>query len=131
MRRRRRVRPAVRGAVGRRRGADAARQLRLEPQIRMAERSFRRVVAAQPRMTGPVILTLTREFDAPAEGVFDAWLNPADARRFLFATPEGDMQTVEIDARVGGRALIVEGRAAGGAHHRMQFEAIARPTRRG
>jgi uncharacterized protein YndB with AHSA1/START domain len=77
----------------------------------------------------PVILTVTRDFAAPAERVFDAWLDPADARRFLFATPDGEMQTVKIDARVGGRALIVERREGKDVHHHMQFEAIDRPTR--
>ena len=80
-------------------------------------------------MSGPVILTVTRDFDAPAERVFDAWLNPADAARFLFATPDGEMLTCEIDPRVGGRALIVERRPSGDAHHRMQFEVIERPSR--
>jgi uncharacterized protein YndB with AHSA1/START domain len=80
-------------------------------------------------MSGPVILTVTRDFDAPAERVFDAWLDPADARRFLFATPTGEMQTVEIDARVGGRALIVERREGKDVHHRMLFDVIDRPAR--
>ena len=80
-------------------------------------------------MTGPVTLAVTRSFAAPPERVFDAWLNPEDARHFLFATPEGEMQTVEIDPRVGGRALIVERRASGDVHHRMQFEVIERPRR--
>lgn len=80
-------------------------------------------------MADPVILTVTRDFAAPAERVFDAWLNPAEARRFLFATPDGEMLTCEIDPRVGGRALIVERRASGEARHRMQFEVINRPSR--
>lgn len=80
-------------------------------------------------MTAPVILTITRDFAAPAERVFDAWLNPALARRFLFATPDGEMVKCEIDARVGGRALIVERRPSGDAHHRLQFEVIERPHR--
>jgi uncharacterized protein YndB with AHSA1/START domain len=80
-------------------------------------------------MADPVILTITRDFGASPERVFDAWLDPAQARRFLFATPEGEMQTVEIDARVGGRALIVERRASGDAHHRLLFEVIERPHR--
>jgi uncharacterized protein YndB with AHSA1/START domain len=77
----------------------------------------------------PITLTVTRDFAAPRERVFDAWLNPTDARRFLFATADGEMQTVEIDARVGGRALVVERRDGIDVHHRMQFEVIDRPRR--
>ena len=80
-------------------------------------------------MTAPVILTVKRDFAASPERVFDAWLDPKDAARFLFATPDGEMLTCEIDARVGGRALIVERRPSGDAHHRMQFQEIDRPTR--
>jgi uncharacterized protein YndB with AHSA1/START domain len=80
-------------------------------------------------MTRPVILTVTRNFAASPERVFDAWLDPATARRFLFATPDGEMLRCEIDARVGGRALIVERRATGDAVHRLQFEEIDRPHR--
>ncbi|MDB5710810.1 MAG: hypothetical protein JWL96_2880 [Sphingomonas bacterium] len=80
-------------------------------------------------MTAPVILTVTRDIAAPPEAVFDAWLDPAIARRFLFATPDGEMLTCEIDARVGGRALIVERRASGDAHHHLLFDEIDRPRR--
>lgn len=80
-------------------------------------------------MTEPVVLTVRRDFAAPPERVFDAWLDPDQAGRFLFATPDGEMQTVEIDARVGGRARIVERRPGGDASHRLQFEVIDRPTR--
>jgi uncharacterized protein YndB with AHSA1/START domain len=80
-------------------------------------------------MTGPIILTVARDFDVGPEALFDAWLDPAIAGKFLFATPDGAMRTVEIDARVGGRALIVERRAAGDAHHHLLFEAIDRPHR--
>lgn len=80
-------------------------------------------------MTGPVILTVVRDFDASPEAVFDAWLDPARAAAFLFRTPDGAMLKVEIDARVGGRALIVERRASGDAHHHLLFEEIDRPRR--
>jgi uncharacterized protein YndB with AHSA1/START domain len=80
-------------------------------------------------MSAPIILTVTRDFDARPEPVFDAWLDPAKAGKFLFATPNGEMVKVEIDARVGGRALIVERRTAGDAHHRLKFEVIDRPNR--
>jgi len=74
-------------------------------------------------------LTLTRHLAASPERVFDAWLDPAQARRFLFATPEGEMTTVEIDPRVGGEALIVERRGEVEALHRLRYEAIERPRR--
>ena len=80
-------------------------------------------------MSEPVVLTVRRAFAAPPERVFDAWLDPAQARRFLFATPDGEMKTVEIDARVGGEALIIERRRAGEARHRLRFEVIERPRR--
>jgi uncharacterized protein YndB with AHSA1/START domain len=80
-------------------------------------------------MTTPLILTVTRDIAAPPETVFDAWLDPAIAGRFLFATPDGEMLTCEIDARVGGRALIVERRAHGDAHHHLLFDEIDRSHR--
>ncbi|MGN6280078.1 MAG: SRPBCC family protein [Sphingomonas sp.] len=72
-------------------------------------------------------VTLARTFAATPERVFYAWLDPAQVRRFLFATPDGAMQTVEIDARVGGDALIVERRGDKEALHRLRYEAIDRP----
>ncbi len=79
-------------------------------------------------MSAPV-LRITRAFAAPAERVFDAWLDPADAARFLFATPDGEMVTCEIDGRVGGEGLIVERRGTEAVPHRLRFEVIERPHR--
>ena len=80
-------------------------------------------------MSTPVILTVSRDFDASPEAVFDAWLDPEKAGKFLFATPDGEMLKVEIDPRVGGRTLVVERRASGDAHHHLQYEVIERPNR--
>ena len=80
-------------------------------------------------MTAPVILTITPRFRCDAGGAVRRLLDPAKAGKFLFSTPEGTMQRVEIDARVGGRALIVERRASGDAHHHLLYEVIDRPHR--
>jgi uncharacterized protein YndB with AHSA1/START domain/uncharacterized glyoxalase superfamily protein PhnB len=113
----------------RRRRADARRQLRVQPNVRLGERSLRRLLAGESPMTDPIILTVSRDIAASPERAFDAWLDPAVARRFLFATTYGEMLTCEIDARVGGRGLIVERRPSGDARHRLLFEEIDRPRR--
>ena len=46
-------------------------------------------------------MRLTRRFDARPQRVFDAWLDPPLAARWLFATASRPIAHVEIDARVG------------------------------
>jgi uncharacterized protein YndB with AHSA1/START domain len=80
-------------------------------------------------MGKPLVLTVSRHFDAPPEMVFDAWLNPEAARHFLFATDAGLMQKVEIDARIGGKFVIVEKRGDAKAEHLGEYMEIDRPHR--
>jgi uncharacterized protein YndB with AHSA1/START domain len=75
-------------------------------------------------------ITVHQTYDASAERVFDAFLDPAIARRFLFATPKGQMISAEIDARVGGKYTFTERRPdMGDVRHIGEYLEIDRPRR--
>ncbi len=72
---------------------------------------------------------VTRSFKFPAEQVFDAWLNPGHAGRWLFATDTGEMVRVEIDPRVGGAFAFVDRRNGKDVAHIGEYVVIDRPHR--
>ena len=82
-------------------------------------------------MTMPNLPTVraVRHFSASAERVYDAWLDPQKAGRWLFATASGQMVRVEIDARVGGRFVFVERRNGADVEHTGEYLELDRPQR--
>ncbi|MPY91370.1 MAG: SRPBCC domain-containing protein [Luteitalea sp.] len=77
----------------------------------------------------PIHLRVTRRFSASPERVFDAFLDPAKARQFMFATASGQMVRVEIDARVGGSYNFTDRRDGEDAEHTGEYLEIDRPRR--
>lgn len=55
-------------------------------------------------------LEFSRRFNATAEQVFNAWLDPEIASYWLFSNPKSDMskRKIRIDARVGGSYSVIE-----------------------
>lgn len=85
-------------------------------------------------MSSPVLVRVAHRYSAPAERVFDAWLTPSQASRFLFATRTGNVMKCEINPVVGGGFVVTDRRPlADGdesvfdAVHRGNYAVIDRP----
>ncbi len=74
-------------------------------------------------------ISASRRFVAPAERVFDAWLDPVLAAKWLFATANGTMIKSEIDPALGGEFCLVERREDEDIEHYGEFIELERPSR--
>jgi uncharacterized protein YndB with AHSA1/START domain len=63
-------------------------------------------------MSSSVVIRVSHRFNAPAQRVFDAWLIPGQASRFLFRTRTGNVMQCQIQAEVGGGFTVTDRRPA-------------------
>ena len=87
-------------------------------------------------MTTSTIVRVQRAYACTAEAIYDAWLDPLVARRFLFATPQGEVVRCDIEPGVNGRFTIVDRRPmeldpsrATDVEHCGRFLQLDRPRR--
>ncbi len=87
-------------------------------------------------MLDAVIVRVTRRYNVAADRVFDAWLTPSQAGRFLFATRTGNVLYCEINPIVGGHFLVTDRRPNADAEesfydaeHRGTYVEVERPHR--
>jgi uncharacterized protein YndB with AHSA1/START domain len=70
-----------------------------------------------------------RRYDAPADKVYEAFLDPAKAGKFMFASEKGQIIRAEVDPRVGGKFVFVDRRSNGDAEHYGTFTELERPKK--
>jgi uncharacterized protein YndB with AHSA1/START domain len=63
-------------------------------------------------MSSQVVVSVTHRYCAPADRVFDAWLTPWQASRFLFRSRAGTVMQCELQPEVGGAFTVIERRNA-------------------
>jgi len=76
-----------------------------------------------------VSLIVKHRYTASPERVYDAWLDPTKASKWLFSTPTGTMVKVEIDARVGGKFNFTDRRDGVDVEHIGEYVELDRPRR--
>jgi uncharacterized protein YndB with AHSA1/START domain len=95
----------------------------------MGRKAEGRSQKADPRTAGnPSAIRFVQRFDAPAARVFDAWIDPAVARRWLFAKASRPLTRARIDARAGRSFSLEEGDGGRVVWTGKYFE-VARPRR--
>lgn len=74
-----------------------------------------------------VVVRVSRDLPFAPESVFDAWVDPARARRFFFASPAGVLQRIELDPRAGGAFTVVDRRGDEDVTHTGEYLVFDRP----
>lgn len=80
-------------------------------------------------MTPTTSLQVKRRFEASPERVFDAWLDPETARRWIFSDANSEIVSAATDIRVGGRFSFVRRGVDGDLEHVGEYLEIDRPRR--
>lgn len=75
----------------------------------------------------PQQLSISHCFEAPADVVFQYWLDEKYAGQWLFTHPQGQLKHASFDARVGGRYRIVELRKGRELVHSGEYLQISPP----
>jgi uncharacterized protein YndB with AHSA1/START domain len=76
-----------------------------------------------------VDVRVTQRYGVAPERVFDAWIDPALAGQWLFATASQPAESVAIDARVGGAFRVAERIRGARMTHTGVYLEVDRPRR--
>ncbi|MCB9730595.1 MAG: metalloregulator ArsR/SmtB family transcription factor [Deltaproteobacteria bacterium] len=91
----------------------------------LAERLF----GPRPAAGRDTVLEISRPFEAPAERVYDAWLDPAAVADWMFPAPSDTVEEVRIDPRVGSTFNFRVRRGREVIEHVGEYLELCRPER--
>jgi len=74
-------------------------------------------------------LTVRHVYPTPPARIFEGWVDPSLASRWLFATPDGRIVRCDIDPRPGGALVITDRRAGDEVEHRGAYVEVDPPRR--
>jgi uncharacterized protein YndB with AHSA1/START domain len=80
-------------------------------------------------MTAVASMTVKRRIAAPAQLIFDAWLNPSSLAEWMRPCTSSTRSTVTVDAREGGAFEIVMHIDSGPVRHTGIYQTIDAPRR--
>ena len=104
--------------------------MRIDPQTQGAKKATRSRKTDSGRSSSALrAVCVTQRYRASPQRVFDAWLDPRQAVRWLFATASRPAARVAINARTGGSFCFVERRGGSEIEHAGEYLEIARPRR--
>ena len=72
---------------------------------------------------------IVQRFSAPAEHVFDAWLDPGKLRAWMFEPESRGVLRIRVDARVGGSFAFIERHDGRDVVVSGEYLELARPRR--
>ena len=104
--------------------------MRIDSRTQRAKKRVRSRQADSGRSSpGLQAVCVTQRYRASPQRVFDAWLDPGQAVRWLFATASSPAARVTINARTGGSFCFVERRGGSEIEHAGEYLEIAPPRR--
>jgi len=77
----------------------------------------------------PLFARVFHRFNVPAARVYDAFLDLSIARRFMYASPTGEIVRAELEPRVGGTYVFTDRRNGVDVEHNGNYLELERPGR--
>jgi len=116
------------GHVEAARGGEAAHYSSRACEVCVPDANVLPAIAMTSSRSDDVVGRVSTSFQAPAEAVFAAWIEPELMQQWLFKSDSNDLHAAS-DASVGGRFSVLEREGARTIEHWGEYLVLERPSR--